>query len=78
MLALCVAIALTGSRAETRRGDAPRCQEECFTHYAAQMKKLVEQFKRTGNKPEYEDMIDQALSAHQECLTNCREPMPVK
>jgi hypothetical protein len=64
--------------AKAQRGEEPRCQEECLATHSARMKLLSEECLKTGDKIQYQDAVRDEASRYVECLTNCRELIPVK
>jgi len=64
--------------AQTKRGEEPRCQEECLASHSASMKLLSEDYAKTGSKAKYQNAVEGEASRYVACLTNCRELMPVK
>jgi hypothetical protein len=66
------------SYAKPKRGEEPQCQEECLREHCRTMKELSEGLLKTGNRREYQDLVEQAVSSYSSCLTNCREVLPVK
>jgi hypothetical protein len=79
VLLLSVAFVLpTRAVADTKRGDEPRCQEECTKAHVDKMKLLSEECTKTGNKMGYQDQVETELHNYSRCLTNCRELLPIK
>ena len=64
--------------ATAKRGEEPRCQEDCLTTHSAGMKLLSQEFLNTGDKMKYQEAVEDEASRYFRCLTNCRELMPVK
>jgi hypothetical protein len=73
-------VVLVGSSttAKAKRGEVPQCQEECLATHSAKMKALAEEYAKTGNKMNYQDLVEEEASRYGKCLTNCRELMQVK
>jgi hypothetical protein len=42
------------------------------------MKLLSEEYLKAGNKMHYQDAVEDEVSRYLQCLTNCRELIPVK
>jgi hypothetical protein len=61
-----------------KRGDFPRCQEECFCRHRQHMEKLFEHGKHTQNGIQFQEQVDQEVAEYSACLNDCRELMPVK
>jgi hypothetical protein len=79
ILLLFVALFLpTRVLADAKRGDEPRCQEECLREHTAKMGLLSEEYAKSKNKPGYQDQVESELRNYSRCLTNCRELLPVK
>ena len=66
------------SIAKAKRGEEPQCQEECLATHAARMKVLSEEYLKTSNKMNYQDSVENEVSRYSQCLTNCREVIPIK
>ena len=64
--------------ADTKRGDEPRCQEECLREHTEKMGLLSEEYAKSKNKPGYQEQVESELRNYSRCLTNCRELLPVK
>jgi hypothetical protein len=83
-LVLIVALICIGSSlppvayAKAKRGDDPKCQEECLEEHVRCMKELSNELLSTGHKMVYQDRVGEAASRYLYCLTNCREVLPVK
>jgi hypothetical protein len=79
ILLLSVAFFLpTGVLADTKRGDEPRCQEECLREHTEKMGLLSEEYAKSRNKPGYQDQVEIELRNYSRCLTNCRGLLPIK
>lgn len=61
-----------------RRGDAPRCQEECLAEHTRQIQKLIKDLGEKKNRFEFQDAVDDAVRKYEHCVENCKEPQPVK
>ena len=64
--------------ADAKRGDEPRCQEECLKEHADKMKLLSEEYTKIRNRMGYQDQVEIELQNYSHCLTNCRELLPIK
>jgi hypothetical protein len=64
--------------ADTKRGDEPRCQQECLREHTEKMGLLSEEYAKTKDKRGYQDQVESELSHYSRCLTNCRELLPIK
>jgi hypothetical protein len=64
--------------ATAKRGEEPRCQEDCLEKHSTRMKLLSEDCLKTGDKTKYQVAVEDEISRYSRCLTNCRELMPVK
>jgi hypothetical protein len=72
-------IAISSSAtAKAKRGEPPQCQEECMAGHNVRMKLLSEEYAKTGDKMKYQDDVGTETYLYFQCLTNCRELMPVK
>ncbi len=78
LLVLCIAIVVGTGRAATKRGDAPRCQIDCGTAHRKAVKKLIDDYNRTGDKKEFQDRFDHAVKIYSECIENCKTVVPIK
>ncbi len=76
-LALCAGAALAGPD-KPRRGDYPRCQDECLLRLKRTMSALSEEYEKTGNRLLYESKVEQARAGYDDCIDACRERFPVK
>jgi hypothetical protein len=61
-----------------KRGDAPRCQNECLKEHSEKMAILEKDLSKTGNRFAYQDQVEQEENRYARCLTNCREVVPIK
>jgi hypothetical protein len=61
-----------------KRGDAPRCQNECLKKHSEKMAMLEKDLSKTGNRFAYQDQVEQEENRYARCLTNCREVVPIK
>jgi hypothetical protein len=76
---LCISLLLWSSAGgKPTRGDGPVCQEGCLQEHTQKMKKFSEDLARTGDRIAYQDQVEQAEKGYAQCLTNCRELIPVK
>jgi hypothetical protein len=73
-----ILVMVSSTIAKTKRGEEPRCQEECLATHSASMKLLSEEYLKTDNKMKYQDGVENEASRYFQCLTNCREVLPVK
>ena len=64
--------------AKAKRGEEPQCQEECLGEHVRKMKELSHGLLTTGHRMEYQDRVEKETSHYSDCLTNCREVLPVK
>jgi hypothetical protein len=64
--------------AKAKRGEEPQCQEECLSTHSARMKLLSEEYLKTSNKLNYQNAVEEEASHYFQCLTNCREVIPIK
>ena len=64
--------------ADTKRGDDPRCQEECLKEHVGKMRLLSEEYTKIRNKIGYQDQVEIELHNYSRCLTNCRDLLPIK
>jgi hypothetical protein len=69
---------LSAATTETKRGDAPHCQEECLARHSGRMGQLSEEYLKTRNKLGYQDRIEAEVLHYSRCLTDCREVLPIK
>lgn len=69
---------VSSTTAKAKRGEQPRCQEECLATHSARMKLLSEEYAKIGDKMKYQDAVEDEASRYFRCLTNCRELMQVK
>jgi hypothetical protein len=76
LFSICVMFSFTTAQAQ--RGDEPRCQQECLARHLVKMKALSEEYTKAGNKIQYQDAVEDEASRYVQCLTNCREIIPVK
>jgi hypothetical protein len=78
-LSLCATLVWAASNSDTaRRGDYPRCQKWCLDRLDKCMAEYAEEYKRTGDKQVYEERVEQARLDYDDCITNCKMPVPVK
>jgi hypothetical protein len=76
---LFAALSLSAHAAEVpRRGDYPRCQEECLDRLKKTMNELSGEYERTENRLLYEKRVEQARGTYDDCIDACRERYPVK
>jgi hypothetical protein len=68
----------SSATAKVKRGETPQCQEECMSVHNVRMKLLSEDYTKTGDKMKYQDEVTAETSSYFQCLTNCRELVPVK
>ncbi|HEX3001485.1 MAG TPA: hypothetical protein VHN82_03810 [Methanoregula sp.] len=61
-----------------KRGDYPRCQEECLSQLRSRMAALSEEYKRTENKLLYEQEVERARYHYDDCIDRCRIRYSVK
>jgi hypothetical protein len=66
------------SEATTTRGVEPLCQEECLATHSAKMKLLAKDYANTGDKMKYQDAVEDEAHRYLQCLTDCKELLPVK
>jgi hypothetical protein len=79
VLLLSVAIFLPARvLADAKRGDEPRCQEECLKEHVDKMKLLSKEYTKIRNKIGYQDQVEIELHNYSRCLTNCRDLLPIK
>jgi hypothetical protein len=62
----------------TKRGDFPRCQEECLHKHRQHMERLIEDGRHTRNGLQFQEQVDREVAEYSACLNDCRELMPVK
>ncbi len=80
VLALVVCAGVAGAAAPDRpkRGDYPRCQDECLVRLRKTMNELSGEYERTGNRLLYENKVERARGGYDDCIDACRERFPVK
>jgi hypothetical protein len=61
-----------------KRGDPPRCQNECLKEHSKKMAVLAKDLSKTGNRFAYQDQVEEEENRYARCLTNCREVIPIK
>ncbi len=61
-----------------RRGDYPRCQEECLARLKKTMGDVSGEYEKTGDRLLYENRVEQARYAYDDCIDTCRVRYPVK
>ncbi len=64
--------------AKNTRGDAPHCQKECLANHAERMKRLSDQYQKTGDKMRYQHRVEEELMHYSQCPSDCHEVLPVK
>ena len=78
LFCLCTTILPGAVHAAPKRGDAPHCQAECNAEHGEAVKRLIDDYNRTGNKPEFQERLDHAVKTYGECIENCKTLIPVK
>jgi hypothetical protein len=73
-----ILVVVSSTIAEAKRGEQPRCQEDCLATHSTRMKLLSEECLKTGDKMKYQDAVEDEASRYFQCLTNCRALLPVK
>jgi hypothetical protein len=61
-----------------KRGDEPRCQNECLKEHSEKMAMLEKSLSKTGDKLAYQKQVEREENRYARCLTNCREVVPIK
>ena len=61
-----------------KRSDELRCQNECLKEHSEKMAMLDKSLSKTRNKFAYQDQVEQEENRYANCLTNCREVIPIK
>lgn len=61
-----------------KRGDYPRCQEECLVRLKKTMAELSAEYEKLGNRLLYENKVEQARGSYDNCIDACRQRYPVK
>ncbi len=69
---------LSFATAKVKRGDAPRCQEECLARHSEAMGRLSQEYMKTRSIIEYQDRVEEEITNYSRCLTDCREVLPIK
>ncbi len=78
-LALCTGLAgVVPAADKPKRGDYPRCQDECVVQLKTNMRISSDDYQKTGNRLLYEQRVEQARGAYDTCIDMCRERYPVK
>lgn len=77
-LILCNVLALGAEEMKPHRGEFPKCQETCLNAHELRMEKLIKEYESQHGKIAYQEGVDKAVSDYKECITNCREPIPIK
>lgn len=72
------AFPLGAEEMKPHRGQFPQCQETCLSTHQLRMEKLMKEYERQHEKVVYQEGVDKAVSDYKECITNCREPIPIK
>jgi hypothetical protein len=78
LLSLFATLVISTVNGAAKRGDAPRCQEECLADHQRQLEKLIKDLEEKRNKFEFQDYLEDAVKSYGHCVENCREPQPVK
>lgn len=73
-----ILVMVSSTIAKAKRGEEPLCQVECLATHSAKMKLLSDEYLKTGNKMNLQDAVENEASRYLQCLTNCREVLPVK
>jgi hypothetical protein len=60
------------------RGDYPRCQQECLAELDKEMAQASDSFSKDKNSFSYEERVEEVNRKYNQCLSNCKKPMPVK
>jgi hypothetical protein len=71
-------VACSQSENTWKWGDEPRCQNECLKEHSEKMAMHDKSLSETANKFAYQDQVEQEGSRYANCLTNCREVIPIK
>lgn len=66
-------LAVAGSR-----GQVPECQEECLIKHTEKMHEAARNYRKTGNRLDYQTNVQRLVYEYRVCLDNCQEPYPVK
>jgi hypothetical protein len=61
-----------------KRGDEPRCQNECLNEHSEKMVMSEKGLSKTGDKLAYQEQVGREEIRYARCLTNCREVVPIK
>ncbi len=77
-LVLCAGVASSATPDRPKRGDYPRCQDECLTRLKETMNQLSGEYEKTGKRLLYEKGVEQARYTYDDCIDTCRERYPVK
>jgi hypothetical protein len=71
-------VACSRNENKGKRGDEPRCQNECLKEHSEKMILLDKSLSKTGDKLAYQEQVEQEENRYAHCLTNCREVVPIK
>jgi hypothetical protein len=71
-------VACSQNENKGKRSDEPRCQNECLKEHSEKMAMFDKSLSETGNKFVYQNQVEQEESHYANCLTNCREVIPIK
>jgi hypothetical protein len=79
VIVLCATLVWSATNSDTaKRGDYPGCQKWCLDRLEKRMADYAEEYRRTGDKMAYEERVEQARLDYDDCITNCKMPVPVK
>ncbi len=79
IMAIWTGIEVKGLAQDTfRRGEYPRCQDECLAKLEERMKECDDSYRRKGGRQIYEEQVKAARLAFDECIDRCEYPFPAK